>query len=143
MHKADVLLALYNNAKYAGPGFASQPMMKIMYRMSHFGNAEAAQAAIASGQEYFDYIDLGAGPRPLKVRLSGFDFDSSSYDRDHSHDGYAGEVIDQLRTTMIEQLQEAPKDSLAYLLSQIGLAFQSKPNSDEDASAAAGVSPKI
>jgi len=133
LSKADVLLNLYNNAKFAGEGFASQPMMKVMYRMNPFGKSEAADAAIEKAIKnndfYFDYIDLGAGPRPLKVDLSGFDFDSTNYDRNHGHDGYAAEIIDRLRAAVIEQCKDAPKDSIGFLLSQIGLAFKAKTDS--------------
>lgn len=62
LNKADVLLALYNNAKFAGPGFASQPMMQRMARMTRpaiYEKAEQAINAIENGNYYFDYIDLG------------------------------------------------------------------------------------
>lgn len=116
LDKADVLLNLYNNAKFAGEDFASQLMLKkVMYRL---GKPEAAKAAVDeafdTGHFYFDYIDLGAGPRLLHINLSGFDFDSTYYDRAHGHDGYAAEIIDRLRATMIEQCKDEPKDSMSF-----------------------------
>ena len=79
LNKADVLLALYNNAKFGGEGFKSQPQMQILVMMSGNGTMEAAKKLINNGTYNFDYVDLGAGPRPLKVNLSGFEFNSFCY----------------------------------------------------------------
>jgi len=143
LHKADVLLALYNNAKFAGKNFASQPMLKVMARMAPPGKREMAEKIIDEALDnnncYLDYIDLGAGPRPIKANLSGFDFDPTQFDNNHGQDGYAAAIIDQLRAEYINQLQDEPKNSFAGLLSQIGFAFQAGANtrnsdhsSDED-----------
>jgi len=132
LHKADVLLALYNNAKFNGQGFASQPMMRVLANMAPPANREAAVAAIdralGSHNCYFDYVDLGSGPRPIKADLSGFDFDPTLYDRDHGYTGYAAEIIGQLRSQYISQLSSEPAGSMAHLLSQIGLVFQNRSN---------------
>lgn len=146
LNKADVLLILYNNAKFAGKPFESQPMLHAKHRENPFGNKEAAEAAIQKAVECndfdFDDIDLGAGPRPLKVNLSGFDFDSERYDEYHGYDGYASKIIDCLRQVvqvLIEECKDSPKDSMASLLSQIGLTCKSKANSKQQGDSSAHV----
>lgn len=133
LHKADVLLALYNNAKFNGQGFASQPMLRVLANMAPPANREAAVAAIdslvGSHNGYFDYVNLGRGPRPIKVNLSEFDFDPTLYDRDHGSVGYAAEIIGQLRSQYISEQSNEPAVSMAHLLSQIGLVFQNISNS--------------
>lgn len=135
LNKIVVLLSLYNNAKFAGKEFASQPMMKVMYAMDPLGNIEAAETVIEeatkSNNFNFDYVDLGAGPRPLNVDLSSFDFDPTLYDCNHSHDGYAAKIISDLRKAEIIKSKDAPKDSFASLLCEVGLAFKSKAESKQ------------
>lgn len=113
LHKADVLLALYNNAKFAGKGFESQPMLKVMARMSPPGNREMAEKLIDEALEnsscYFDYIDLGAGPRPIQANLSGFDFDPAQYDNNHGTTGYAATIIEQLRSEYVSTIAKCTK----------------------------------
>ncbi len=123
LDKADVLLALYNNAKFNGSGFASQPMMKILASMAPPVKVEAARKEIEkcskTGRYKFDYVDLGSGPRPIKVDLSGFEFDSSSYDQDHG-DGLAVTVISNLRKA--NESKKEDKDNFSL--------FQRKANKD-------------
>ena len=147
LHKADVLLALYNHAKFAGNDFEAQPLLKVIYENNPCGCIKSAHElidnALKRNEFYFDFIDLGAGLRPLKVDLSGFYFESSSYDNFHGFDGYAGKVIDQLRAAIVAKLKEPPKDSPAGIISQIGLVFKSNTNSDNDLAAAASKSLKF
>jgi hypothetical protein len=70
-----------------------------------------------SGRYYFDYVDLGSGPRPLKVNLSGSEFDSSSYDEYHG-DGLAASIISNLRKA--NEFKKEDKDSFSL--------FQRKAN---------------
>lgn len=66
---------------------------------------------------YFDYVDLGGGPRSLKVDLSGFEFESSDYDEYHG-EGLAKQVIDGLiRSKMIESHKNEESGSFAHLSS--------------------------
>lgn len=106
---ADVLLALYNNAKFAGKKYESQPISKVIARMSRPGNPDMAVKLIAEAIEtnnlQFDYIDLGSGKRPIKVDLSGYDFDPSSYDDMHGYNGYAAAIIQKLRSEYGNQLK--------------------------------------
>lgn len=99
LDKAAVLLALYNNALFSGPGFAHDPSFGIMSRMTPAAPIDAAVKEIerrsGGANDYFDYIDLGSGSKPLKVDLSGFDFESDLYDHDHG-EGAAQRAISPL-----------------------------------------------
>ena len=144
LSKTDVLLALYDHAKFAGKAFQTQPMLKIMANMAPQGNRAMAEKlvneAFCNDNFYFDYIDLGAGPRPIKTDLSGFEFDSTQYDYYHGDKGYAASIINQLRAAYVRQFKNKPKDSFAYLLSQIGSAVISKNkiNSNDGSSSSSG-----
>ncbi len=73
LNKADVLVALYNNARPQGMGFLHynpQPMTK-----------EAAQALLDDGMTYFDYLH----GRVMKVNLEGDDLSTALYNRDNGN----------------------------------------------------------
>lgn len=85
LNKADVLAALYNNAKPLGLGFL------------HFNpqdmTREQAQEILATGQTYFDYLS----GRVMKVDLKSDDgFEEWLYDRDNGK-GAAQRAIEGLR----------------------------------------------
>ncbi len=87
LDKADVLCALYNNARPLGLGFLQAtegPLSK-----------EDALAIIERQGLYFDYVR----GRPLKVDLSGDSFRGWGYDRDQG-EGRAAETIDALRRSL-------------------------------------------
>ena len=97
---SDVLLALYNNAGFKGTGFSNQSnMMQLLFSMAPKGRLARAKELIRDSKNYyFDYVDLGAGPRPLKVDLSNNEFDPHLFDRDHGI-GAAEKAISDLRVT--------------------------------------------
>jgi hypothetical protein len=144
LNKADVLLALYNNAHCEGPAMSHAPMMKMMSRMMPPATIETAQkeidARFKSHNFHFDYVDLGGGPKSLKLDLSGFEFDSSQYDEYHGKD-LAEKVINSLRTQYTSALKDAPKQSFAGLLAAVNTTFthkaseESKQRSEEEAGA--------
>ena len=63
----------YNNANFQGIAFYEKQKMKDFVRLfaSRRGNTEKAAKLIYAEQTYFDYVDLGAGPRPIKMLISG------------------------------------------------------------------------
>lgn len=147
LNRADVLLYLYNNAQYAGKEFASQPMLKIAYRMNPLGKREIAVAtmnqAIETNFFYFDYVDLGAGPRRIGVDLSGSDFDPTCYDDTHGHDGYAARIIEKLMADFLLQIKlefefelkkdaKKPEDKKDSSLKNASSSFFSKSKIEQD-----------
>ena len=69
--KAEVLAALYNNAKAQGLGvFQYEPDAMTI---------EEAEAILATGQTYFDYVK----GRVLKINLSNSDMRTVLYNRDN------------------------------------------------------------
>lgn len=114
LRKSDVLLALYNKALYQGKNYKLQPMVQKLVLMNGDGNSEAAEKIMAERMDknnfYFDEVDLGAGPRRLKVDLGGFDFDPKSYDSDHG-DGVAAAALSNLRNQMISITESAVTSS--------------------------------
>jgi hypothetical protein len=93
LKKADVLLHLYNNAK--GGNIGGKGELK-----------EAEEVIKESGHDRYDYVDLGAGPRSIKVDLSGFDFDSTAYDLDYG-EGSAQQAMYELSNSIIAESQTA------------------------------------
>ncbi len=74
LNKAEVLAALYNNAKPLGMGFlhfTPEPMAR-----------EEAQAMLDAGQTYFDYVK----GRVMKVDLSKDELWTGTYNRDNGTD---------------------------------------------------------
>ena len=82
LDKADVLAALYNNAKSQGMGF-------LHYNPKDMDKTQAA--ALLEQGTYFDYV---AG-RVMKIDLSKDQFDPWLYDRDNG-EGSAARVINTL-----------------------------------------------
>lgn len=97
LSKEEVLLALYNNALFCGAEYTNQPRFNVLALTLGRGKKELAQSLIESGQLSFDYIDLGAGSRPLKVDIAKDEFNPDYYDREHGEPGYAMKIIDSLR----------------------------------------------
>lgn len=85
LDKAEVLAALYNNARPQGMGF-------LQYTPEPMGSEEAGQ--LLTRTTYFDYLK----GRVMKVSLDGDEFDPYLYDRDNGQ-GSAQRVIDELRAT--------------------------------------------
>lgn len=83
LDKAAVLVALYNRARTQGMGM-------LHYRPEDMTIAEA-QAILAEGHTYFDYLH----GRVMKIRLEGEDFDPALYDRDNGS-GAAQAAIDSI-----------------------------------------------
>lgn len=71
MNKAEVLVALYNNAKPLGLG--------ILHFTPEDMTLEEAYELIEENQSYFDYVN----GRVLKVDLNGDEFNPHLYDRDN------------------------------------------------------------
>lgn len=82
LDKAEVLAALYNNARPQGLGF-------LHYTPEDMSTQEAEE--LLDEQKYFDYL-YG---RVMKVNLTGSTFDSRLYDRDNG-DGAALRAIQHL-----------------------------------------------
>lgn len=95
LSKADVLAALFNNAKTVGNGYLSAGFS--------FGNmtSEQAQEIIdrRHPEMYFDYVK----GRPLKVKLEGDFFDETLYDRDNGA-GLAQYAITNLKHSPVAEL---------------------------------------
>ncbi|MBT5338645.1 hypothetical protein HN643_04590 [Candidatus Falkowbacteria bacterium] len=83
LDKAQVLAALYNNAKVQGQG----ALRADSDRMTE----EEARGLLASGQTYFDYIK----DRVMKVDLSGDDFNTRLFNRDNGENA-AEEILSAL-----------------------------------------------
>ena len=107
--KVDLLLNLYNNALCQGTAFDNTPQMKVMGKMmaGMAGNKEKAVAILATGKKYFDYEDLGAGPRPLKFRLYESEIEASQYD-EYNGKGLASKVVKGMREE-IEQTSRSKR----------------------------------
>ena len=111
LSKIDVLLALYDNATFDGIDCASAPSMpvlilKALMRKRGNGSREKAEALLKN-QTSFDYVDLGAGERSLRINLAGFEFESSGYDRAHG-EGHAAKIIYALRQASIQDICAGP-----------------------------------
>jgi predicted enzyme involved in methoxymalonyl-ACP biosynthesis len=101
LKKAEVLLALYNAAKYTGKD-ASESMKINATTILQDGKIDNVEAELAERNKcvppnnYFDLVDFGGGMKNLKVLLDGFEFDSSQYDLLHG-EGHAQQVINLLQ----------------------------------------------
>lgn len=111
LDKAQVLAALYNNAKPRGLGFgAAEPQDMTPEEAQEFLNQNT----------YFDYLK----GRPLKTDLEGTSFDPSLYDRDQGGEGSAQRIIDNLRkgieTTRVDQ-SPSSDDSIGQTVVEQGV----------------------
>lgn len=140
INKVDLLLNLYNNANFQGSAFDQQQKMKALGQMtSHIkGNRAKAEELINEGKKYFDYVDLGAGPRPLKISFDGFEIETSSYD-EYNGEGLGASVVEAIRAEMIKQNNVTGHSIFGSLLGMISNSFRSQ---GEDVAAAAPMSPK-
>lgn len=118
IEKAAVLFELYNHARYAGKDFEGHIMQKIGTFPAP-GKQDIAIETIKrcekSGNFYFGYINLGAGDKPLRVDLSGEEFDSTAYDNMHGYEGYAEKIVAQLRAKYNKAYDESTEQLLAMM----------------------------
>ncbi len=84
LNKAEVLAALYNNAKPQGMGFLQFTPEDI--------DANKAQQLLNTGMTYFDYV----GGRVMKINLKHDEVSTWGYDRDNG-EGAAENPIKHLR----------------------------------------------
>lgn len=114
LYKPDVLLALYNNARYGGIDYASSQTMQVLGRMSRNASPEKAVQLIAEaseeGRTYFGTVDLGEGPRLLNVDLSDFEFNAEEFDKAHG-EGQAANAINALRDAFGKVVDANPEPS--------------------------------
>jgi|GEM_PF-5937027 len=100
--RAEILLALYNNANGRGARYASTPAVRITSSMLRPGKIELAEKLIDAATEknyfYFDTIDLGSGPKKIDADLSDWELDCEKYDSYHGTPGYAAQVIERLHS---------------------------------------------
>jgi hypothetical protein len=113
--KSLLLLYLYNHVKQQGVAFDNMPAARLIgskfKQGTHKEAASQIKARESSQNFYFNYIDLGAGPRILKVNLSNEEVDFSDYDHFHGK-GKALEVIHRLDLDILE----ASKPKTSYYL---------------------------
>lgn len=83
LNKAEVLAALYNNAKPLGMGF--------LHFTPEDMTTDQAQSLLDEGHTYFDYVK----GRVMKVDLKGETLAPWGYDRDNG-DGAASRALTQL-----------------------------------------------
>jgi hypothetical protein len=87
LNKAEVLAALYNNAKVQGMG--------ILWAEAKDMTTEEAQRTLdETPDKYFDYLK----GRVMKIRIDGDDINTTMYNRDNGH-GAAERVISKLKRT--------------------------------------------
>lgn len=111
LDKAIVLLNLYNNAKQQGSVFDNMPAARLIgskFKPGTYSMAvEKLNAAEASRNFNFEYLDLGSGPRVLKVDLENEVVDFTQYDYFHGK-GLALEVIHQLDLAQLDASKPKP-----------------------------------
>ena len=121
LHKAVVLVTLYNHALYQGEAFALQPSVREQVNKSKFANPVVAMHVLdkmTMGNYKFAEIDLGAGPRLLDVDLSGFEIDVSNYN--HIHGNNLAEVlVIALREKLAQELNPESDDGLESVIAQV------------------------
>jgi hypothetical protein len=115
LDKVTLLLNLYNKANNQGKIFDERPMSKRIGSLSakNTGNIELAEKIIYESQDYcFDHVDLGAGSRPLKISLEGFEIDTSTYDEYHG-EGLGELVVQGIFADMFKvgELSDVPVDT--------------------------------
>lgn len=128
INKADLLLALYNNARCQGKAFDSTPQMKIVGRIAPPAKPEDAERILsereATSNYHFNYIDLGMGSRPLHVNLGEFEPDFKLYDESNG-EGLAEEIINNLQNQIIAQANAVPDNDFAKILKAVSEANNS------------------
>lgn len=88
LNKAEVLAALYNNAKVQGMGFLQADNKQMT-------TEEAKTILDESDDKYFDYLK----GRVMKIRIAGDEIDTRLYNRDNG-DGAAERVIGKLQPSV-------------------------------------------
>lgn len=88
LNKAEVLAALYNNAKVQGMGFLQADNKQMT-------TEEAKTILDESDDKYFDYLKV----RVMKIRIAGDEIDTRLYNRDNG-DGAAERVIGKLQPSV-------------------------------------------
>jgi len=88
LNKAEVLAALYNNAKVQGMGFLQADNKQMT-------TEEAKTILDESNDKYFDYLK----GRVMKIRIAGDEIDTRLYNRDNG-DGAAEIVIGKLQPSV-------------------------------------------
>jgi len=88
LNKAEVLAALYNNAKVQGMGFLQADNKQMT-------TEEAKTILDESSDKYFDYLK----GRVMKIRIAGDEVDTRLYNRDNG-DGAAERVIGKLQPSV-------------------------------------------
>lgn len=95
-----LLLSLYNAAKQQGVAYNNRPAARLIGIKFKDGDLAISRSLIEStGMQadllFFNYVDLGAGIRPIKVNLGVTVADFSEYDYHHGV-GTAQQVIDNV-----------------------------------------------
>lgn len=114
INKVDLLFGLYNNANCQGVQFDSNPMSKSIGRLSskNEGDRNIAEKFIKESKDYiFDDVDLGAGSRPLKISLAGFEIDTTLYDEYHGN-GQGQMVVDSIINDMAKDATSMTLDNI-------------------------------
>lgn len=98
LDKADILRVLYNNSRPMGLGFlqATEGDLTEQEAQEYINRDVLADndfGQYGDDELYFDYVR----GRPLKINLTGDEFDPWGYDRDNGGDGTAARLIDTLR----------------------------------------------
>lgn len=88
LNKAEVLAALYNNAKVQGMGFLQADNKQMT-------TEEAKTILDESDDKYFDYLK----GRVMKIRIAGDEINTRLYNRDNG-DGAAERVIGKLQPSV-------------------------------------------
>jgi hypothetical protein len=105
LNKSDVLLALYKHATFEGPGFKfdkkfQKQLIWNALDYKSLANTEKAKQAMKTADEtnYYniDYINLGAGDKPIKIDFSNNVINPTEFDRAHGS-GAALRIISELR----------------------------------------------
>lgn len=141
IHKVDLLLNLYNNANFQGTAFDEQMPLKMMGRMAANmkGDRAKAEKLINERQVHFDYVDLGAGSRPLKISFDGFEIETASYD-EYNGAGLGSRVVESMRAEIIKQSAATQDNGFVSLLGRI--SREAMKQKDEETSDTVETSPR-
>lgn len=125
IHRSTLLLELYNHALCQGTEFDDSPALKSTALMlgELKGNIVATEALFDSGQTDFNYIDLGAGRRPIKIRW-GTRIDFTQYDKYHG-DNRGQSIVKAIRKKVLSET--TGEDELSSLLRAISSMHLENP----------------
>jgi len=120
--KSVLLLSLYNNAKQQGVAYDNMPAAKHIGLLLKHGKLENAEALLEYRMEsdnyYFDYINLGSGPKVIQVDLGVHEPDFSKYDFHHG-EGLAKKIVSTLRDKYIEAMTQSQKVNPSFTLAPV------------------------